>query len=277
MKSILLALATAFLAACAAASADPGHGQVQHSTAIHVEPEIKRLQDSTPERILFVGNSYFYYNDSLHNHVSRMVEASDTALSGELTYKSATIGGAALRDHAIDHLLKHENLRVEAPFEVVILQGGSAEPLSEAGRARFTETATVYAAKVRAAGGEPVLYMTPAYVPPHRRFRSDMIEDIASLYIETGNKLDVLVIPVGLAFAEAYRRRPEIVLHKDFDGSHPSMLGTYLAAATAFASLYGQSPVGNPYNYFGEVSAEDARFLQEVADDTVTAFYGRDK
>jgi hypothetical protein len=198
-------------------------------------------------------------------------------LSGQLTYKSATIGGAALRDHAIDHLLIPENLRVDAPFEVVILQGGSAEPLSEAGRARFVETATAYSAKVRAAGGEPVLYMTPAYVPPHRRFRPDMIEDIASLYIETGNKLDVLVIPVGLAFAEAYRRRPEIVLHKDFDGSHPSMLGTYLAAATAFASLYGQSPVGSPYSYFGEVSADDARFLQEVAQDTVTAFYGRNK
>lgn len=275
MKSILLALATGFLAACAAASANPSQGQVQHSTSIHVEPEIKRLQDPAPERILFVGNSYFYYNDSLHNHVRRMVEASEIGLSGELTYKSATIGGAALRDHAIDHLLKPANLRVDAPFEVVILQGGSAEPLSEARRAGFTETATAYAAKVRAAGGEPVLYMTPAYVPPHRRYRPDMIEDIASLYIETGNKLDVLVIPVGLAFAEAYRRRPEIVLHKDFDGSHPSMLGTYLAAATTFASLYGQSPVGNSYNYFGEVSAEDARFLQEVAHDMVTAFYER--
>ena len=26
-----------------------------------------------PKRILFVGNSYLYYNDSVHNHVERML------------------------------------------------------------------------------------------------------------------------------------------------------------------------------------------------------------
>lgn len=277
MRSLVLALVSTLLVACTTAQAKPTNEGASTASPEPKQPAISHLENSTPTRILFVGNSYFYYNDSLHNHVRRMTIAAGIAENDDLTYKSATIGGAALRDHAIDHLLKPANLRVDAPFEVVILQGGSAEPLSEARRARFTETATAYAAKVRAAGGEPVLYMTPAYVPPHRSYRPDMIEDTASLYIETGNKLDVLVIPVGLAFAEAYRRRPEIVLHKDFDGSHPSMLGTYLAAATTFASLYGQSPIGNSYNYFGEVSADDARFLQEVAEDTVTTFYRRDK
>lgn len=28
-----------------------------------------------PQRILFVGNSYFYYNNSLHNHLRGFVEA----------------------------------------------------------------------------------------------------------------------------------------------------------------------------------------------------------
>ena len=27
-----------------------------------------------PQRILFVGNSYFYYNNSLHNHLKGFVE-----------------------------------------------------------------------------------------------------------------------------------------------------------------------------------------------------------
>jgi hypothetical protein len=102
-----------------------------------------------------------------------------------------------------------------------------------------------------------------------------MIDDIASLYIETGNQIDALVIPVGLAFAEAYRRRPDMRLHVTFDGSHPNMLGTYLAASTVLASVYGVSPVGNSYTYFGEVPADDALFLQQVAQDTVTQFYSR--
>jgi hypothetical protein len=103
-----------------------------------------------------------------------------------------------------------------------------------------------------------------------------MTDKIASLYIETGNTLDALVIPVGLAFEEAYRRRPDMVLHKFFDGSHPELEGTYLAACVVFASLYGESPVGNSYRYFDAVSESDAAFLQEVAQDVVMQFYNRE-
>ena len=35
-------------------------------------PQVKTLKGLKPNRILFVGNSYLYYNDSLHNHVKRM-------------------------------------------------------------------------------------------------------------------------------------------------------------------------------------------------------------
>lgn len=254
-----------FVSACAASA------QETHDA----RPEITHLSLSRPTHILFVGNSYFYYNDSLHNHVERMAVAAGLFEEPDLTYKSATIGGAALGDHNIDHLLNPANLRVDRAFQVVILQGGSAEPLSAERRTQFADTAERYARRVRAAGGEPVLYMTHAYVPPHPRYRPDMIRDIASLYIETGNQIDALVVPVGLAFEEAYRRRPDIQLHMAFDGTHPSMLGTYLAACTVFASIYGVSPVGNSYNYFGEVSAEDALFLQAVAQDTVVRFYRR--
>lgn len=241
------------------------------------KPNVTHLKARRPTDILFVGNSYFYYNDSLHNHVERMAIAAGLFKEPELGYKSATIGGAALHDHNIDHLLNPKNLRVDRPFEVVIMQGGSAAPLSKAGRKRFAETASLYAKKVRAAGGEPVLYMTHAYVRPHPNYQPGMIEDIASLYVGTGNQIDALVIPVGLAFEEAYRRKPGIKLHTAFDGTHPSMLGTYLAACTVFASIYGASPVGNSYDYFGEVSKEDALFLQTVAEDTVKTFYRRNR
>lgn len=231
----------------------------------------------SPTAILFVGNSYFYYNDSLHNHLKRMLVSAGAFRNSELTFKSATIGGAGLFDHPIDHLLAHKNLRVDRPFEMVIMAGQSNAALTPQRRALFVQTAREYAAKVRAAGGEPALYMTHAYVPPHRLARDTMIDDVASLYIKTGAEIDALVIPVGLAFAEAYRRRPGIQLHKDFDGSHPNLLGTYLAAATVLASVYGVSPVGNAYDYFGEVSAEEARFLQEVAQDTVEQFNARNQ
>lgn len=269
--------------ACVAAFALAGPALAIYSSADASEqvettypaPSRHHLEHQRPSRILFIGNSYFYYNDSLHNHVERMAVAAGLFASDDLTFKSETIGGAALRDHAIDHLLKPENLRVKDKFEVVIMQGISSAALSANGRKRFSDAAQSFAKKIRKTGGQPVLFMTPAYVAPNRRQSPEMISQIASLYIETGNEIDALVIPVGLAFEEAYRRRPDIQLHKHFDGSHPSLLGTYLATATVFASLYETSPVGNRYDYYGAVDQEDARFLQEVAQDTVQKFFRR--
>ncbi|MCY4139728.1 MAG: hypothetical protein OXF56_15875, partial [Rhodobacteraceae bacterium] len=120
------------------------------------------------------------------------------------------------------------------------------------------------------------LYMTHAYVPPHEMYRDDMIREIENLYVTVGNEVGALVIPVGLAFEEAYRRRPDLLLHMPYDGTHPSLAGTYLAAATVFASLYGRSPIGVQYDYFGRIDGSTVRFQQEVAEHTVRAFFGRD-
>lgn len=238
-------------------------------------PEVVSLVDPVPQRVLFVGNSYLYYNDSLHNHVGRLARSLDSDLAGELEYKSATIGGASLDQHPIDRHLRHERLGVDEPFDLVILQGGSAEALSERRRRRFIRTVQEFDRTIRAAGAEVALYMTHAYAPPHPRHDPEMIRAVESLYVEAANRIGALIIPVGLAFEEAYRRRPRIALHKGFDGSHPDMLGTYLAACVVYASVYGRSPVGSDYGYFGRVSPADALFLQTVAWDVVAAFNGR--
>ncbi len=156
---------------------------------------------------------------------------------------------------------------------MVILQGHSSAALTEEQSAQFENAVEQHAKSIRSRGGEVALYMTPAYVFPHKLQRNDMMRDIDSLYTNMGNKVDALVVPVGLAFEESYRRRPDLQLHKAYDGTHPSLLGTYLGAATVFASLYNQSPVGNQYDIFGAIDAETRLFLQQVAHDTVKNFY----
>ena len=279
-KTALAFLGTVFLiAGCTTLPAKDSPTEPNIERALNynnlLKPKVKNLRKADPTHLLFVGNSYLYYGDSVHNHVRRMVEAANIHDGSDLKYKSATVGGAAIFDHNIDHLLEPENLRVDRPFEVVILQGGSAAPLSDKRRRRFAQTIAKFSEKIEYSGGETVLYMTHAYVKPHARFRPDMLEDIASLYISAANDNDALVIPVGLAFEEAYRRRPDMELHKSFDGSHPSLAGTYLAAATVYASLYGNSPVGNSYDYYGAIDPDTALFLQNVAQDSVTQFFGR--
>ena len=82
--------------------------------------------------------------------------------------------------------------------------------------------------------------------------------------------------PVDIVYREPdelYKVKPGISLHKPFDGSHPSLLGTYLAACVVFASITQQSPLEIDYNYYGKISDSDKVFLQEVAHKTVEDFY----
>lgn len=240
------------------------------------QAEVRNPQVDTPVRVLFVGNSYFYYNDSLHNHVQRLLAAGGAGVAeSQIEFKSSTIGGASLAHHAIDWITEPGRIGVKEPFQLVILADGSAQPLAEQRRANARRLIAQYAQTIRQRGAQVALYMTHVYVPPHRQARPENLPMTARHYIEAGNEIQALVIPVALAFDEAYRRRPGIALHADFDGTHPSLLGTYLAACVTYSSVYARPCKGNPYHYYGRIKAEDAAFLQEVGDDVVRAFFRR--
>jgi hypothetical protein len=67
--------------------------------------------------------------------------------------------------------------------------------------------------------------------------------------------------------------KPMIQLHKDYDGTHPSLLGTYLAACVVFSSITNKSPQDIEYNYYGSINDADKEFLQRIAHETVENFY----
>ena len=230
-------------------------------------------KETSLTRVLFIGNSYLYYNDSLHNHVERMAQEQHPGTpASNFQYKSATIGGARLEYHNIDWLLKPGQIGVELPFQVVIMQGGSFEPLTQRTRDSFIDTASTYADKVRQIGAKPMLYMTHTYVAPHRRASQDMIKRVSSTYIEAGRASNSQVIPVGLAYERSYRQRPDFSLHADFDGTHPNLRGTYLGACVVYLALYGGEMDGLDYDYFGRIPKAEALYLQRVAAETVKAF-----
>jgi hypothetical protein len=243
-----------------------------------VGPSLAIAGEASLTRVLFIGNSYLYYNDSLHNHVKRMASERFSDLANrDFQYKSATIGGARLQHHNIEWLLTPGKIGVDRPFQAVIMQGGSFEPLTADTRKVFIETAKNYAEKVRAVGGKPFLYMTHAYVSPHRRAQPGMINLISDTYRHAGQQAKAQVIPVGLAFERSYKQRPDFSLHMAFDGTHPNLRGTFLGAYVTFFTLYGDSADPLEYDYFGRLSPEDVNYLQRVAKETVADFRTRDK
>src|ERR1700759_2530321 len=99
-----------------------------------------------------------------------------------------------------------------------------------------------------------------------------MTAQLAEAYTVAGNANDALGSPAGLAFARARSMQPELNLYAP-DKRHPSLAGTYLPACTAFATLTGRWPVGNSYH--AEIDEPTAKFLQQVAWDTVQEYYGK--
>jgi hypothetical protein len=239
-----------------------------------VAPKVKNLGIEAPKQVLFIGNSYLYYGDSLHNHVVRLARAADKENAKAYQYKSATISGAYLWHHNLENHLKLGALGLKTPFDVVILQGHSTAHTTAEKHANFVNKASEFNEQIKATGAKTALLMTWAYTDKHKKYNPEMLEMNNVGYTTAGNQIDALVIPVGLAFQEAYTRRPGIKLQKDYDGSHPDLLGTYLAACVTYAALYNQSPVGNPYDYYGSIDKETATFLQNVAWDTVQKYFG---
>tara|TARA_Y100001970_G_scaffold267105_1_gene356607 strand:- start:1905 stop:2660 length:756 start_codon:yes stop_codon:yes gene_type:complete len=220
------------------------------------------LSSEHPDRILFVGNSYLYYNDSVHNHVEKLLieHYSDK----DIVTKSATIGGSKLHNHNLDHLLNYKNLQLDKPLNLLILQGGSTEVKSEKSRKKFLETTVRFSNKAKRLGIKTALYMTHAYLDIDKRYEPYLIEKIKKTYYDAGKASDSLVIPVGLAYEIAYKENTKIRLHHP-DGTHPGLLGTYLAACTVFSVITNSSPEGLSYNYLKRISDEDRLFLQKIA------------
>lgn len=230
-------------------------------------------RDTSLTHVLFVGNSYLFYNDGLHNHVKRMATERFSSMRGsEFQYKSATIGGARLQHHNIEWFLKPGRIGVERPFQVVIMQGGSFEPLTDEARESFIETVVDYSHKVRQNGGRPMLYMTPAYVSPHAKADEGMIDRIIEAYLKAGEAAGAAVIPVGLAFEKSYKERPNFSLHMSFDGTHPNLRGTFLGAYVVLLSLYGDLGDSLNYDYFGRLTPDEVSYLQRIARAVVADF-----
>src|SRR6185437_5431496 len=86
-------------------------------------------------------------------------------------------------------------------------------------------------------------------------------DTIDETYRQVAGEIAAPIAPVGMAWAEALRRRPAIDLWLA-DDHHPSLLGSYLAACVFYSLLYHRDPSSS---YTAGLSRSDAQFLQQVA------------
>ncbi|WOO41487.1 hypothetical protein [Rubellicoccus peritrichatus] len=221
------------------------------------------------EKILFVGNSYTDYN-VLSGQVEAMIETGgDDAVT-----KRQTKGGFSWKKHW-DAGEAQKRIENEEEWDFIVLQNHSRSSLDK--RDSFDEYGQKFIDLVKDTDAEPVLYMTWS-----RKHLPEEQAVITEAYSSLGDRNDIKVAPVGLAFESWMKEHPAVPLHVH-DNSHPSPEGSYLAACVIYATLTGKSPVGMPNvieganwvtggQHLAFIDPARAAQLQETAWKTVQAY-----
>jgi len=245
------------------------------------KPAVTSLGPDFPKSEIFIGNSFYYYNNGLPGHVSLLEKAADPDHKQDYRTTMVTIGGSGLDWHDVESYFRpnaigaysfdeQNNVVFNPPgkmFDAAVMMDCSQCPIHPKLKSVFTEYTKKDSDIVRAHGAKPIFFMSWAYAD-----KPEMTAPLAEAYTVAGNANNALVIPAGLAFARAREKQPELNLYAP-DKRHPSLAGTYLAACTTFAALTGRSPVGNSYH--AGIDEPTAKFLQQVAWDTVQDYYGK--
>ncbi len=211
--------------------------------------------------MLFVGNSLTFVNE-MPELLTHLVESDPE--NRPIFAVRFSPGGYTLAQAADNHQLS--GLLAEARWDYVVLQEQSGR-VELAGPDRdmyMLPPARVLAGRIRALGARPILFATwgdrngGAFPGESYAAMQDRIDET---YREVAGEIASPIAPVGMAWAEALRRRPTIDLWQA-DDHHPSLLGSYLAACVFYALLYHRDPSSS---YTAGLSRSDAVFLQHVA------------
>ncbi|WP_024516470.1 hypothetical protein [Bradyrhizobium sp. Tv2a-2] len=245
------------------------------------KPAVTSLGPDYPKSAIFIGNSFFYYNNGMPDHLGQLERAADPEHNEQYRNTMVTIGGAGLDWHDVESYFRPNAIasysfdgqnnivfnKLDKLFDAAVMMDCSQCPIHPTLKAAFAKSTKTDSEIVRARGARPIFFMSWAYAD-----KPEMTAQLAEAYTVAGNANNALVIPAGLAFARAGQKRPELTLYAP-DKRHPSLAGTYLAACTTLAALTGRSPVGN--TYLAGLDQPTAKFLQEVAWETVQDYYGK--
>ena len=237
---------------------------------------------SNPTRVLFVGNSFSFYNNGIHNHLGSLIRSTGEWKRQQNRLRLSTLSGGHIQEHSddLDAMLSDPSQN----WHAIVLQGHSNEPISSQKNKAFVGATAKVVQQIKSKGIQPILFMTWGY-----KGQPDMGVDLANVYTKLANKLEVLVVPVGVAFARAEAQLSNIelfvpdVLGVDSenqlsyrkDWKHPSEAGTYLAACVFYATLQQRSPEGAVF--IGKLDKETALALQKLSWQVTQQFFKKVK
>lgn len=219
--------------------------------------------------ILFVGNSYTYYND-MPKMVGELL-ASDAGNPVHYTVDAATIGGKTLEVLWADRQIQQKF--ASRKWDDVVLQEQSEWALFPAQVEKTAVSVATWTKAIRMFGGKPFIYGTWARQPgsywytesqyaPASHDPKYMLGQLDANGTQLAQQSGAGFVAVGDAFAAALKQDPQAPLYAS-DSSHPSPAGSYLAALMFYQAISGRSASNTSYVPPGvtAVTAESFRAL----------------
>ena len=221
--------------------------------------------DEKNYRILFVGNSSTFYNDMPTAIFKKMVQAAGHKVEVvSITKSSYTLEKYADVNDEMGAMLE-KMLSGEKKYDYVVIQDLTRRPTANI--KMFYEPTRYLIDRIRQAGAEPVLYATIARPDGDPQLVTDGLDQYgmtcraAAAYQAMGDEKNVLVAHAGTAFYNVDKNTDIGVYHTDLQ--HPNYAGSFVIAATIYATIYNEDPT--QLDYRGMLAQEKADILLEEA------------
>lgn len=244
----------------------------------NVLPLIKSIK--APQALLYVGNSFFFFNNGAHRYVRRLLQKAPNPpkYRGNLV----AINGASLSWHDVESYFRPnaissysfsaENKVVFRDpngvlWDSVILHDSSQGPIHPELAEDFRNFAKKDSDICRQHNATPIFVISWAYADC-----PEMTAQLADAITSVANENEAIAVPAGLAFALARKKNPDVPLYIS-DKRHPTPAGSYLLACTIISSLFGIDVT--EIDFATEIEPDLAGFLREVAQETTDCFFSR--
>lgn len=214
--------------------------------------------EKTDYKVLFIGNSYTFYNDGVDFHLQKMLRADSSSDSINYVIDKIAVGSYTLEAHYAD-LLTITKIKSQK-WNTVVLQEQSTRPINNPDL--FSEYARKLDSEIIKVNARTVLFMTW----PNKDTPADM-DSLAASYQRVGMQLNASVAPVGKVREYIQKTYPQIELYIS-DNKHPTLSGTYTAACVFYYSIFNKKPVGNTYIPSG-MSMENVVAIRKAVNDYI--------
>lgn len=196
-------------------------------------------------RVLFLGNSYTYENNLPHMIAQMALSVGDTLL-----FDSRLVGGYTLEDHSNDPISL--NKIASNQWDYIVLQEQSQRPsfINPNGFLIGFMNLSDYIQEKQSCA-QVTAFMTWGYkdgdlanCPTHPNVctYSGMQQLITTRYLSIAETNQAEVTPVGVVWKYIRDNYPSLSLYQS-DGSHPSLIGSYIAACCFYTSIFHKNPI----------------------------------